>query len=91
MVYYGHMMINLLTAKQLAAELNVTVRTINRYVKEGMPLYRISARKAFFDPQEVTEWIKQQARSEVNNWAKTHVKDTTGANLGQETPEKGGL
>lgn len=48
----------LLTARELAAELNVTVRWVYEQVdKHEMPAYRLGARALRFDHDAVNRWL----------------------------------
>lgn len=47
----------MLTKKQLAIELNLSVPTIDRLMKEGMPYYKIM-KSVRFDIDAVKDWLR---------------------------------
>lgn len=56
---------DLLSRKELAEQLHVSERTIDRLRKEGLPWYDLG--KILFDKDEVIEWIKNnRKRSNLN-------------------------
>jgi excisionase family DNA binding protein len=47
------------TKRQVAKRLNVSERTVTRYVSEGrLPAVRLSPRAVRFDPESVERWIR---------------------------------
>ncbi len=51
----------MLTRKELAERMKVSERTIDRYVKLGMPCIKVVG-AVRFDLQKVTEWLEQQRK-----------------------------
>ncbi|MGV8982105.1 helix-turn-helix domain-containing protein [Clostridium sp.] len=49
---------NFINKKELAEKLKVSVVTIDRLRKQGLPFHKVGA-KIVFDWVEVTEWIKR--------------------------------
>lgn len=47
--------------KQVAERFGISVSTVNNYMREGMPFYKIGAGKLVrFVPEEVEKWIKER-------------------------------
>jgi len=53
-----------LNARQMSQLLFVSRGTLNRYMKDGLPYYRLGKRVLRFDEKEVNEWIKKERSSE---------------------------
>lgn len=51
---------DLLSRKELAEQLHVSERTIDRLRKDGLPWYDLG--KILFDKDEVIEWIKNNRK-----------------------------
>ena len=50
-----------LDKKQVAERFGISVSTVNNYMREGMPFYKIGAGKLVrFVPEEVEKWIKER-------------------------------
>lgn len=47
----------MLTKKQLSKELSISITTIDRYMKQGMPYHKLGEKLVRFYLQEVTEWL----------------------------------
>lgn len=52
---------NLLSKKQLSERLQVSVTTIDRWRKQGLPYKRAGVKLVRFDLSEVNEWLEQRA------------------------------
>lgn len=52
---------NLLSKKQLSERLHVSVSTIDRWRKQGMPYKRTGVKLVRFELSEVQEWLDQRA------------------------------
>ena len=54
----------MLTKKQLAEELQVSLTTIDRMILRGMPIYKTSADNGVirFDFKEVKKWLKNNSK-----------------------------
>jgi len=48
----------MLTKKELAELLNVTERTINRYMEKGIPFIKLPTGTVRFEEDEVMKWLK---------------------------------
>lgn len=50
-----------LDKKQVAERFGISVSTVNNYMREGMPFYKIGAGKLVrFVSEEVEKWIKER-------------------------------
>ena len=50
-----------LDKKQVAEKFGISISTVNNYMREGMPFYKIGAGKLVrFDYDEVLKWIKER-------------------------------
>ncbi len=47
----------MLTKKQLAKELSISVPTIDKYMKQGMPYHKLGVKLVRFYLEEVKEWL----------------------------------
>lgn len=50
----------LLTVEQVMEHLQISRSTLFRYIKQGLPKVQLSARKVFFDQNEVDDWVKKR-------------------------------
>jgi phage terminase Nu1 subunit (DNA packaging protein) len=57
--YNPSLLRDFLTRKQLAVELDVCVRTIERFEDRGLPVLRLG-RRPLYDPEAVRKWILGQ-------------------------------
>ena len=49
--------------KQIAERFGISVSTVNNYMREGMPFYKIGAGKLVrFNAEEVEKWIKENKK-----------------------------
>ena len=53
---------NLLTKHDLAKFLGVTTRTVEAYQRDGLPFYRLSARRNRYDLVAVKRWLNDRSR-----------------------------
>lgn len=53
-----------LTARELAAHFNVSERTIQRHVENGMPHYKLGDRSIRFRLSEVEAWARRDVQPE---------------------------
>jgi len=49
---------NFINKKELAKKLDISIVTIDRLRKKGLPFHKLGA-KIVFDYEEVTKWIKE--------------------------------
>lgn len=47
----------MLSKKEIAKEFNISLPTINRYMKMGMPFYKVGGKLVRFYPEEVKKWL----------------------------------
>ena len=54
----------MLTKKQLAEELQVSLTTVDRMILRGMPIYKTSADNGLlrFDIEEVRKWMRENTQ-----------------------------
>lgn len=50
----------MLSKKELAKELSISIPTIDRYMKQGMPYHKVGKRLVRFYLKEVMEWIEKK-------------------------------
>ena len=51
--------VDMISKKELAKELSVSIPTIDRYMKDGMPYHKIGKKLVRFYLNEVFEWLKK--------------------------------
>lgn len=49
-----------LTKKQISEIFNVSVSTVNNYMRRGMPFYKVGGKLVRFDYNEVKKWIEKK-------------------------------
>lgn len=49
----------MLSKKELSKELSISIPTIDRYMKAGMPYHKIGSKLVRFYLEEVKEWLKK--------------------------------
>lgn len=49
-----------LDKKQVAEKFGISVSTVNNYMRQGMPFYRIRGKLVRFVYEEVEKWIKEK-------------------------------
>ena len=54
---------HLLSKKDLAGYLGVTVRTVEEYQRRGLPYFRLSARRNRYDLMAVRAWLSRKCRA----------------------------
>jgi len=52
----------MLTKKEIAEYLNVSVPTIDRYMRNGMPHVKLSTGTVRFELDKVKDWIEEQRK-----------------------------
>jgi excisionase family DNA binding protein len=55
--------VKMLTKKELAAKLKLSIPTIDRLMKKGMPFFKIG-KSVRFDEEIVNEWLKKYQKGE---------------------------
>lgn len=49
-----------LSKKQVAEKFGISVSTVNNYMRQGMPFYKMGGKLVRFVPEEVENWMKQR-------------------------------
>lgn len=55
-----------LKKKELAERFGISVSSVNNYMRQGMPYYKIGGKLVRFDPDEVEKWLKEKGKHEGN-------------------------
>lgn len=51
-----------LKKKELAERFGISVSSVNNYMRQGMPYYKIGSKLVRFDPDEVEKWLKEKGK-----------------------------
>ena len=51
-----------LNKKELAERYGISVSSVNNYMRQGMPYYKIGEKLVRFDPVEVEKWLKEKGK-----------------------------
>lgn len=51
-----------LDKKGIAEKFGISVSSVNNYMRQGMPYYRIGSKLVRFDPEEVEKWLKERVK-----------------------------
>ena len=51
-----------LDKKGIAEKFGISVSSVNNYMRQGMPYYRIGSKLVRFDPEEVEKWLKERGK-----------------------------
>ena len=51
-----------LKKKELADRFGISVSSVNNYMRQGMPYYKIGGKLVRFDPDEVEKWLKEKGK-----------------------------
>lgn len=51
-----------LNKKGIAEKFGISVSSVNNYMRQGMPYYRIGSKLVRFDPEEVEKWLKERGK-----------------------------
>ena len=51
-----------LKKKEVAERYGISVSSVNNYMRQGMPYYRIGSKLVRFDPEEVEKWLKERGK-----------------------------
>ena len=62
-----------LSKKQVAEKFGISVSTVNNYMRQGMPFYKVGKKLVRFIYEEVEKWIAEKGR-----WGEMKWKTTTG-------------
>ena len=55
-----------LKKKEVAERLGISVSSVNNYMRQGMPYYKIGSKLVRFNPEDVEKWLKEKANNERN-------------------------
>ena len=56
----------LLKKKEVAERFGISVSSVNNYMRQGMPYYKIGSKLVRFNPEDVEKWLKEKANNERN-------------------------
>ena len=56
----------LLKKKEVAERFGISISSVNNYMRQGMPYYRIGSKLVRFDLEDVEKWLKEMANNERN-------------------------
>ena len=56
-----------LSKKQVAEKFGISVSTVNNYMRQGMPFYKVGGKLVRFITDEVEIWVKQRKEDESND------------------------
>ena len=51
-----------LKKKEVAERFGISVSSVNNYMRQGMPYYRIGSKLVRFDPEEGEKWLKERGK-----------------------------
>ena len=55
-----------LKKKEVAERYGMSVSSVNNYMRQGMPYYKIGSKLVRFNPEDVEKWLKEKANNERN-------------------------
>ena len=55
-----------LKKKEVAERYGISVSSVNNYMRQGMPYYKIGSKLVRFNPEDVEKWIKEKVKNEQN-------------------------
>ena len=55
-----------LNKKGIAEKFGISVSSVNNYMRQGMPYYKIGSKLVRFNPEDVEKWLKEKANNERN-------------------------
>ena len=55
-----------LKKKEVAERFCISVSSVNNYMRQGMPYYKIGSKLVRFNPEDVEKWLKEKANNERN-------------------------
>lgn len=53
-----------LKKKEIAERFGISVSSVNNYMRQGMPYYKIGSKLVRFTPEDVEKWLKEKANNE---------------------------
>ena len=55
-----------LKKKEVAERFGISVSSVNNYMRQGMPYYKIGSKLVRFNTEDVEKWLKEKANNERN-------------------------
>ena len=55
-----------LKKKEVAERFGISVSSVNNYMRQGMPYYKIGSKLVRFNPEDVEKWLRERANNERN-------------------------
>lgn len=55
-----------LKKKEVAERFGISVSSVNNYMRQGMPYYKIGIKLVRFDLEDVEKWLKENGKHERN-------------------------
>ena len=55
-----------LKKKEVAERFGISISSVNNYMRQGMPYYRIGSKLVRFDLEDVEKWLKENGKHERN-------------------------
>ena len=55
-----------LKKKEVAERFGISVSSVNNYMRQGMPYYKIGSKLVRFNPEDVEKWLKEKVNNEQN-------------------------
>ena len=55
-----------LKKKEVAERYGISVSSVNNYMRQGMPYYKIGSKLVRVNPEDVEKWLKEKANNERN-------------------------
>ncbi len=55
-----------LKKKEVAERYGISVSSVNNYMRQGMPYYKIGSKLVRFNPEDVEKWLKEKVKNERN-------------------------
>lgn len=53
-----------LKKKEVAERFGISVSSVNNYMRQGMPYYKIGSKLVRFNPEDVEKWLKEKANND---------------------------
>lgn len=53
-----------LKKKEVAERFGISISSVNNYMRQGMPYYRIGSKLVRFDLEDVEKWLKEKVKHE---------------------------
>lgn len=56
----------ILKKKEVAERFGISVSSVNNYMRQGMPYYKIGSKLVRFDIKDVEKWLREKGKYEGN-------------------------